>query len=300
MQIELRGRRVWINFHHLFCFHAIATGGGLAEASRKLSIGTSALSIQMKQFEAELDAKLFERSRRRLDLTETGRMVLDYAKEIFRLGSEMVESLNDQTSSDRVHLQIGVLDTIPKHLTLRLTEEALSGGKATVSVFEDKSQDLLHQLIEHRIDLVLTNRTPSSAVGKLYVKRIARLPLWIVGTKAFLKLKENFPKSLGGEPLIVPTAESSVRLEIDSFFKRHHVEPLILGEAQDVAIQELLALRGLGMTVVPEFAIQEHLDQKRLHRIGKLGDAEEELFLVAAARRIENPVAASLMRKFRI
>jgi LysR family transcriptional activator of nhaA len=300
MKIQIGRTSVWINYHHLYCFLVVAQEGSLSDASKKLGIGQSALSIQIKQLENSLGFPVFERSHRRLTLNETGLVVLSYAKEIFRIGGEMVQAVHDRPRENRVHLQIGTLDSIPKHLTLELVHRALDSKKCTVSVLEGNQQDLLRNLSEHQLDLVLTNSSNITIQPNLHSRRIARLPLWVVGTKDFLKLKNKFPNSMAGAPCIVPTSDSVVRHEIESFFKSSKVRPDYIAETQDVMIQKLLALSGIGITIAPEFAVREYVASKRLFLIGKLDNAFEELFIVSATRKIENPIAAKLMKGFTI
>lgn len=300
MKVKIAGRSVWINYHHLYCFFIIASEGGLVSASKKLNIGQSALSIQLKQFEANIGTQLFERSHRKLTMNESGRLLFSYAKEIFRLGTEMIEVLNDQATSGKIHLQVGALDTIPKHLTVQLAQAALNGGKCTIVIMEGKPQELSILLSEHKIDLLLTNFLPSIGNHHFYHKRIARLPLWVVGNEDFLSLKRNFPFSLRGKPFVLPTSDSCVRQEINSFCKKNELAPEIVAEAQDVMVQKMLALGGVGLTVVPEFAIKEYLANKSLYLLGRLKESYEDLYLVSASRRIENPIASHLMQNFKI
>jgi LysR family transcriptional activator of nhaA len=299
MKLFLEGKAVWVNFHHLHCFWVVATEGGLTQASARLGIGQSALSIQMRQFEESLGFSLFRRSHRKLTLTEQGRVVLSYAKEIFRLGEEMVETLHDRPSEHRVQLKIGVLDTIPKHLTIQLVQHALDSKDCGVSVVEGRPEALLEDLSSHRIDLVLMNFMPKISKGRLRAKKIAELPLWVVGRRMHLPLKQGFPRSLDREPFVVPTEDSHVRHEFQSFCVEHELNPELLVEAQDVMVQKLLVLEGVGLGVVPEAAVREYLDDGTLFLIGKLGLFQEELYLVAAERKIENPVAARLWKEFK-
>ncbi|PIT99280.1 MAG: LysR family transcriptional regulator [Bdellovibrionales bacterium CG10_big_fil_rev_8_21_14_0_10_45_34] len=299
MKIVIDGKATWINYHHLYCFHTIVLQGGLTKASEFLGIGQSALSIQMKQFEAQLGFSLFERSHRKMKVNERGQVVLSYAKEIFRLGDEMVQTLNDRPASDRVHVQIGALDTIPKHLTVELVSQALS-RKSSVTVMEGKPLELLNDLMDHRIDLLLTNALPQVRPGQIFAKRIARLPLWVVGSKAFLKLKDNFPESIKSQPFILPTADSNVRHEFENFRQLHQLPLDFLVETQDIMVQKLLAIKGLGLSIMPEFAVKEFLIKRELFLIGKIPRAFEEIFLISAARKIENPSAAAIMRTFKI
>lgn len=300
MKIKIGSKTLWINYHHLYCFWMVGNEGSLAKASLKLGIGQSALSIQLKQFEEHLGFPLFDRSHRKLAMNEAGLIVFSYAKEIFRLGNEMMESIHDRPLPHRVHLQLGALDTIPKHLSLKLAKAALATGRCSITIVEGKPSELLKELSEHKIDLVITNSSPNAIAPNLYSKRIARLPLWLVGSSKFKKLKNDFPASLNNQPVIIPTNDSSVRHEIESYFRKSKVQPDYIAEAQDVMIQKLLALEDMGMTVVPELAVQEYVDQKKLYLLGKLDNAFEDLYLVSATRKIENPVASEIMHSFKI
>jgi LysR family transcriptional activator of nhaA len=300
MKINLGNRQVYINYHHLYCFYIVSTEGSLGLAGKKLGVGTSALSIQIKQFEESLGTALFSRTHKKLELNDDGQLILSYAKEIFKLGSEMIESLNDRPSPHLIHLQIGALDTIPKHLTTQLVKEAVKFKNCTVTVVEGKPAELLHSLTQHRIDLLLTNSPPQFGGPKLFGRRIARLPLWIVGGKKFIGLKKDFPKSIHQQPHILPTGDSSVRQEFENFSKTNGIEPYCLIESQDVMVQKLLAVDEIGLTVVPEFAVRDYVRSKSLHLIGKLPDSFEDLYIVTSSRRIENPVAAQLMKTFKV
>ncbi len=298
MKITLNNKHIWINYHHLYCFFVIASEGSIKGASKKLQIGVSALSIQIKQFEHQLGYSLFERSHRNLNLNENGRILLQYASEIFRLGTEMVQTLYNQTTPNHVPLNIGVLDSIPKHLSVQITQQALKTHRCSISIIEGKLTELTHLLLQHHLDLIVTNSTPRLQPGRVYSRKVARWPLVVVGSPKFAKLRKNFPKSLNATPMIVPTADSVVRQEIESYCKHHEIHPVFLVETQDVMTQKLLAIQHVGLTVVPKMAVEEYLHKKELVTIGVLENCFEELFLTSPSRKIENPVAAHLMKSF--
>jgi LysR family transcriptional regulator, transcriptional activator of nhaA len=298
MKIVINGRPVWVNYHHLYCFFVIFNEGSLVRASERLGIGQSALSIQMKQFEEQIGFSLFERSHRKIKPNERGSLVHSYAKEIFRLGGEMVETLLDQPTQKRIHIEIGALDTIPKHLTVQIVKAAQKIRPCQVSVSEGKQRQLLDDLTRHKIDLLVSNFLPSVDSKTIYARRISRMPLWVVGGKSFLKYRKNFPQSLDRLPFIVPTHDSRVRQDFESFCKQTDIFPDLVVESQDVMVQKLLAIEELGLTVIPEFAVREYLEKKDLFRIGVLKNLYEDHFLISASRKIENPLAAILMKTF--
>jgi DNA-binding transcriptional LysR family regulator len=82
-----------LNYHHLLYFWAVAKEGGLRLASEVLHVSQPSISAQLKQLEESLGAPLFTRTTRRLMLTDTGQTVLQYAEEIFSLGSELLAAV---------------------------------------------------------------------------------------------------------------------------------------------------------------------------------------------------------------
>ena len=72
-----------MNFKHLHYFWVAAHAGGLGRAGAQLHITPQTLSGQIKLLETSLGKSLFRKSGRNLELTDAGRLVLDYADEIF-------------------------------------------------------------------------------------------------------------------------------------------------------------------------------------------------------------------------
>lgn len=298
MKIESGKRSLWLNYHHLYYFLTVASEGSISVAAQRLNVGQPALSIQLKQLEESLGIKLFERSHKKLTLTEHGKAALEYAREIFKLGGEMIETLYDLPTMDRVHLQIGALDSIAKNFTALLAEKALATKRCTLTIVEGKGDELLRELSQHRLDLVMTNKAPSSLQGQLYKRRIAKLPIKVYGSKAYLPARRKFPNSLQGLPFLLPTEESQLRSGIEDFCRLHRLRPDFLAETQDMMMQKLLACKGLGVIAAPRVAIDEFRKSQELFEIGTLDGVYEEIFLVTSSRKIENPIAVDLMKTF--
>lgn len=284
----------WLNYHHLFYFRTIATEGSIARASEKLRIGQPTLSAQLKQLEENVGKPLFERRNRKLVLTEVGRAALEYANEIFRLGDEMMEVLNDKAPGNLTHLQIGALDSVPKSVILSLVTAAFKAGPCTVSLLEGKSDELFRELRAHHIDLIVSN-FPSQALeeAQLYSRSVAKLPVAVYGAPKFKALKRSFPKSLDGKPFVLPTVHSKLRHDLNHYFKLHGIQILPVAETQDTSLQKLLCGNGIGLAPLSEVGTGENL-----LKLGRLENVTEEVWLVSAHRKIENPIAARLMSDF--
>ena len=291
----------WLNYHHLFYFRTIAKAGGIAKAADKLRLGQPTLSTQLKQLEDALGRSLFERKNRSLVLTEAGKIALDYAENIFRTGDELLQVLEDGAVSGRTDVKIGALDSVPKRLLSNLVRAALKEKNVTVSLLEGRGDELFRELFSHQLDLIVSNYPPSSLeFGRIYSRSLAKIPVAVFASAEFIGLKKKFPESLNGQPFILPTAHSKLRHDLDHYFKINGLRIIPIVETQDTSLQKLLGIDGLGLIPLPEFTAKDLVGEKKLVKLGTLQDVKEEFWLISAARKIENPVAARLMKSFQV
>lgn len=290
----------WLNYHHLYYFKIIATEGGIAKAAEKLRLGQPTLSTQLKQLEEMVGKPLFERRNRKMILTDAGKAALDYANEIFRLGNEMIEVLHDQTVENQTHLQIGALDSVPKSVILSLTKEAYKiSPNCTVSILEGSGDELFREMYNHKIDLILSNYPPPGfEKQQVFSKSVAKLPVSVFGSPEFKNLKKSFPHSLNGQAFVLPTAHSKLRHDLNHYFKLQNIRILPTAETQDTSLQILLAQNGIGLAPLSEVKSEKLVQEGVLQHIGTLKGVYEEVWLVSAQRKLENPIAAKLMKSF--
>ena len=291
----------WVNYHHLLYFKTIATEGGIARAADKLRLGQPTLSVQLKQFEDALGVKLFDRLHKKMVLTEAGRVALQYANDIFRMGDEMVEVLHDRLGPARTHVQIAALDSVPKHLTLAVVKGAYGFGPCAVSILEGKGDELIRELALHRIDLFIANYLPSTHEARgLYSKSVAKVPVSFCGAPKYKGLRSGFPQSLAKAPMILPTVHSKLRHDVDHYLKIAGISMDVVAETQDTSLQKLMGIDGIGIIPIPIFAVEDLIKSGSLISLGQLPGIFEEFYLVAASRKIENPISSQLMKSFHL
>ncbi len=291
----------WINYHHLFYFKTIAEEGTVSKAAQKLHLGQPTLSAQLKQFEDTLGVQLFERQHKKLILTEQGKVALDYAKNIFKMGSEMYEVLHDRLKPLRPSLHLGALDSVPKQIVLQIVKHAFRISPCQITLSEGKSDELLRELVAHRMDLMVTNFLPTGVDGKgLHPKSITKKNVAFFGSPSFKKLRKGFPHSISGVPMIFPTYDSRLRQDLDHWAKTNKIELNIIAESQDISVKKLMAIDELGLIPTATHTVTGQVLRGELVEIGQLQGVHEELFLVAAQRKIENPIAAKLKDSFSV
>jgi len=289
-----------VNYHHLYYFYIIAKEGSIVAASEKLRLGQPTLSSQLKMLEDRFGNKLFERRQRKMMLTEEGRMVLNYAEQIFGLGNELVDIM-DKKLSARSHLTLGVLESLPKILIREAILTAYQIDPCTVTVLEGSGDSLFEELSTYRLDMVLSNFLPHFGQDKMFYSRLlGEAPIAVFATPKFKHLKKNFPRSLQNQPFIMPTLHSKLRHDLDHYFKKLNLTVDMLIETQDTSVQKLLGCEGMGLVPLPEFAGMELVGAKKMICLGRLKGLTESIWLVSSPRKISNRLINGLMESFKI
>lgn len=291
----------WMNYHHLFYFKTIAEEGSVSKAADKLRLGQPTLSAQLKQFEESLGVQLFERQHKKLILTEQGQVALDYARNIFRMGSEMVEVLHDRITPQKVSLKIGALDSVAKQIIVQLAKHAYKTADCLISLAEGKFDELLRELLSHRIDILVTNFLPSGVDAKgLSHRLLTKKNIGIYAAPRFKSLRKGFPKSISGQPIILPTYDSKLRYDLDHLSKTQNISFNVISESQDIAVKKLMAVSEMGLIPAATHTVTRQILAGELIELGQLQGIHEELYLVTASRKLENPVAAQLFKSFSV
>lgn len=287
----------WLNYHHLIYFKEIANEGSISKASEKLLIGQPALSAQLKQLEEQLEIELFERKNRKLILTDAGKVVLKYANEIGQLGQEMLQVIADKSYSNKTPFRLGALDSVPKQIVWEIAQKARSYGDCFVSIVEGDQEELTQALLSRNIDCFISNYSGDISKDKnINSKSFVKATVSIYGSKKYLDCKNNFPKSLNNQPMILPTHHSKLRHDLDYFFDSKKIKIISELETQDTALMKIFASQGAGLAALPDIAAQEQIKNQTLFKIGTLPNIKEEYWIIGSKRTIDNPIASQLMK----
>lgn len=287
-----------LNYNQLYYFYQIAETGSIAMASKLVLISSPALSMQLKELEESLGTPMFIRSGNKLVLTEAGKIVHEYARDIFKLGHELKDTISDRAREQgRNKIEIGCQDSLPKQVSDELLTFLIE-NKSRVLLREGTKEELLNLHNNFELDLILTNSVPEMRDNFYETKLLGREEISFVAHPKFKKLKTKFPQSLKGAPVILPTYESSTRQKIDLFLKDNHIELDIVAEVEDKATEIDLALRGFGLVAVIRKSVQKQLKEKSLVEISVLNGVYEDIWMIAGKRKILNPSALYAMKNF--
>lgn len=288
-----------LNYNQLYYFHKIAQHGSIAAASKSILISSPALSMQLKELEESLGTALFLRVGHKLVMTEAGFIVNEYARDIFKLGFELKDTLADKNKDQsRLKIEIGSQDSIPKNVADELLSFFIKTKKCKIILREGNREKLLEMQKNYELDLILTNSAPAENSSEIYEsKLLCRENLVIVGHPKF-KNKQKFPALLKNVPVILPTFDSSTRQKVDQFFTLNGIIPDVVAEVEDKATEIDLALKGAGVVTSMRRSVAHLIKAKMLVELGKLPDVQEDIWMIVGKRKILNPLAIHAMKNF--
>ncbi len=283
------------NYHHLRYFWAVAHDGNLTRTAERLNLSQSAVSVQIKQLEAYLGHALFERRGRQLILTEAGRIALDHADTIFAAGQELLGTLQEKGRS-RQAIRIGALATLSRNFQMEFLRPILDRPDVEVILRSGTSADLLLGLEGLNLDVVLINQPPArDSVTQFVSHRLSEQPVSLVGTPERLAGERDLAALVAREPVILPIADTGIRIGFDAWTDRLGIRPQIAAEVDDMAMMRLLARAGAGLAVLPPIVVQDELSTGRLLEAGRLPGIAETFYAVTIARRFPNPILGELL-----
>ena len=206
--------------------------------------------------------------------------------------------MRDAVSAPAVRLAVGISDGLPKLVVHRLLQPALAEPNLRLLCHEGELDDLLGDLALHRLDVVLSDRpAPTNPNLKLYSHDLGSSAIAWYGTAALVDAaKASFPHSLRDTPVLLPTAHTAVREQLDHWFERHDLRPRVVGEFEDSALLKTFGASGMGLFPATEWVRHDLLSRYGVHRLAPCEGVTECFFAIGTERKVRHPLVQRLLR----
>lgn len=286
-----------LNYKQLHYFWAVAKAGSIVRASERLHLTPQTLSGQIGLLEETLGVALFLRIGRRLELTETGRLALSYADEVFQIGNELEEALRSRPESRSIQLRVGVDDAVPKSIAYRLLTPAMSLAEPVRLVCrEDKLVRLLVELAIQRIDLVLADRPiPAGTHVKGFSHKLGDCGItFFAEPRLAAQYTDKWPLVLNSAPLLIPGKEAAVRIPLMRWFEARQIRPHIVGEFDDSALMQAFGQAGTGIFIAPSVIAEEVRREHGVTILGHTNEVTEQFYAISMERRLTHPAVVAI------
>jgi LysR family transcriptional activator of nhaA len=288
-----------LNFRHLYFFWMVAKEGGVTRAAERLGLAVQTISMQIAALEKTIGKQLLEPQGRRLVPTEAGRVAISYCEQIFALGEQLQEAL-DEAETGKMRLAVGISDSLPKLIAFRLLQATQQmETRVHLVCMEDEFENLLADLALGKLDVVLTDRTVRAGGSlKVFSHLLGESDMKLFGTpKLARKYRRNFPHSLQGAPLLLPTRNNALRGRIDAWLLEHQVRPEIVAEFEDNAMLNTFGRNGLGLFFAPSALAPDIEDQFGAVLVGDAPELREHFYAISNARKITHPAIEAILNE---
>lgn len=286
-----------LNLHHLRYFWMVAKEGSVQAASKLLDLAQPTLSMQIRTLERSLNVKLFSKSGRNLILTDVGRVVYRYADEMFALSKELGQALRGQPPGRPLVFMVGISDAISKLVVEHMLAPAWKLRDSIRMVcLEGSPPELMSKLAIHELDVVLSDApAPATVRVHAYSHLLGSSDIAVFGTSDLVrKYKADFPRSLQGAPFLLPTMESAVRHQFDTWLDQEQITLDVRGEIADSALIKVMGKQGIGLFLAPIVVADDVVTQYHVKQLGLVPTVVESFYAISVERRLKHPCVVAI------
>lgn len=257
-----------MEIRQLRAFVAIAESGTFTAGALRVHVTQAAISMQIRQLESEVGARVFVRAPRHVILTEAGEHLLLRARHILREHDAALDEIAELAGAERGRLRIGsasamvATDQLPKILK----EIRKQHPAAEVSVTSGTSESLVQQILAGELDVAFVS-LPVDVRG-IRTERLSEDQLVAIASPRhkLAKQKTISAYTLAGEKLILGERGGNTRRLIDQFFAQAGVSLHVAMELSRQQAIKRMVEEDMGVGIVPLQSVKDEVEKGRLVR----------------------------------
>lgn len=277
-------------------FQAVATTGSFARGAKSVHVSPPAVSKAVKRLETELGHVLFERTTRRVGLTEAGRLLSERCQRVFAELEDLQAVLGLTETKPRGELRIGAMEVFSIQLLPRaLSKLVKAHPDVTPIVFEMIPDRMIRALQEGRLDLALTiGARPSPGIEILSLGRSRGVLVCGRGHPLYRRGRVS-PRDLERHAFVVPRFWDAEELPpLDQFPEERY--PRRVGATIELMQMEVeLVKSGAYLGFLPHISVARELQNRSLKALAGLDiDTRFELQVLVTNTR-QKPAVAVLV-----
>jgi DNA-binding transcriptional LysR family regulator len=245
-----------VTIRQLRVFLTVAEARNFTRAAAQMGLGQPVISGLIQELEQELGFRLFDRTTRRVELTDAALEFLDDSRRIIADFEQSVNRARDVGSHRRGTIAIGAPPLLAAALLPDVIRDfARSSPGVQVTLF-DRAVPTIHQMIRNgRLELgVGTFQSEEEGIAKIPL--IAdRFSLFCPVDHPLALIVRPTWKDLSGFPLVTLRRESGIREQVERGFAARQlvIEPVY--ELDQMSTVLALVKAGFGITVLPIYAL---------------------------------------------
>jgi DNA-binding transcriptional LysR family regulator len=251
-------------FRQLRFFNAVARHLSFAKAAVAMHVSAPAVTMQIKDLEAEIGMPLFERQGRKVSLTTTGEYMLVYSRKMLALLKDAEDAAARLQRIETGTLTIGLVGTTTYFIPVLLNQFLKEHEGIELKLMVGNRSELVQWLQNSEVDIAIMGKAPDELPTR--AEPFAANPLVFVASPEHPLAGEMGLRAedLRQQAFIVREPGSGTRSAMESFFTQARLQPRYSMELQsnDAIKQAVMANLGLGFLSLHTIALE--LQTKKL------------------------------------
>ena len=257
-----------MEIRQLRAFVAIAESGTFTAGALRVHVTQAAISMQIRQLETEIGAKVFVRAPRHVILTEAGEQLLRRARHILREHDAALDEIAELAGAERGRLRIGSASAmvLTEQLPSILKELRKQHPAADIAVTSGTSEVLVDQILAGEVDIAFVS-LPVDVRG-IKTERLSEDQLVAIASPRHKLSKQRTISAytLAGERLILGERGGNTRRLIDQFFAQAGVSLRVAMELSRQQAIKRMVEEDMGVGIVPLQSVKDEVDKGKLIR----------------------------------
>jgi DNA-binding transcriptional LysR family regulator len=257
-----------VEIRQLRAFVAIAESGTFTAGALRVHVTQAAISMQIRQLETEIGAKVFVRAPRHVILTEAGEQLLRRARHILREHDAALDEIAELAGAERGRLRIGSASAmvLTEQLPTILKELRKQHPAAEIAVTSGTSEVLVDQILAGEVDVAFVS-LPVDERG-IKTERLSDDQLVAIASPRHKLAKQRTISAytLAGERLILGERGGNTRRLIDQFFAQAGVTLRVAMELSRQQAIKRMVEEDMGVGIVPLQSVREEVEKGKLIR----------------------------------
>ncbi|MBY0515449.1 MAG: LysR family transcriptional regulator [Bacteriovoracaceae bacterium] len=244
---------------------AVAEELHFGRAAKRLNVSQPTLSEQIKKLETNLELKIFERSKRSVQLTGQGSELIEIGKKILREAEAFLSLAQNKKNPLTGVFNLGAIATVgPYYLPYIIGPLRKAYPQLELIIEEGQTDELLQKLDNGELDAVIASRTFDESPYRVYP--LYKEDFWL-GAPADLKVKLRGGKvsvnDVDKEHLVLLTDGNCLKDEVLDFCRIPRKSNSKV-QASSLETLKYLVAAGNGTTFIPQLALADNKKMKGL------------------------------------
>lgn len=271
-----------------------------SRAAQKLHISQPSLSNAIKNLEHEVGSPLFERSTRKIELTDAGSVLYEKSIRLLSQMNILKKEMEEVKLTGRGELVIGMIESVRQWVPQVIREYHSRFPSMHIKLFEVLSRKaVVDSLRKYHTHLVITNQC-------IYEDDIESLPLYkeklvlVLHRDHALAQKDSITfKELEKEPFIISMEGFQTREDILRAFALKQASPNIKFEIERFETALTLVRENLGLAIIPENYLVEPKDESIVRKTLDSPALERTVYLMVMKNRYLAPAVQCFLEEIR-